>query len=103
MWGVNPKILCRQHLLGEHLELHMLVGNIARGRSINGYITRGLIDPSMIYERHKVLVAEMLNRGYRHQSPLSLQPQYEKHPLDLDKNLAELMHRCKECKARAKM
>lgn len=28
MWMVDPKIMCRKHLLGEHLELHMLAGCI---------------------------------------------------------------------------
>ena len=23
MWMVNPRIMCRQHLLGEHVEIHM--------------------------------------------------------------------------------
>lgn len=32
MWVVNPKILCRKHLLGEHVELHMATGHLQRGR-----------------------------------------------------------------------
>ena len=38
MWMVNPEILCRKHLLGEHVELHMLVGWIIKGKSIQGYL-----------------------------------------------------------------
>ena len=30
-WKVNPKLLCRQHLLGNHLEVHMFVGTLRRG------------------------------------------------------------------------
>jgi len=26
MWMLNPKALCRKHLMGEHVEIHMLVG-----------------------------------------------------------------------------
>ena len=26
MWMVNPKILCKNHILGEHKELHQCVG-----------------------------------------------------------------------------
>ena len=28
MWGVDPKQMCRQHLLGEHVELHMQAGAV---------------------------------------------------------------------------
>ena len=47
MWKVNPKFLCVRHLLGEHKELHMLVGTLNKGiidivRS--KYVTQGLIE-----------------------------------------------------------
>lgn len=25
MWGVDPSAMCRNHLLGEHVEMHMFV------------------------------------------------------------------------------
>jgi hypothetical protein len=28
MWMVDPRIMCRNHLLGEHAEIHMFVWNI---------------------------------------------------------------------------
>ena len=31
MWLVNPALLCRQHLLGEHVEMHMFAGHILEG------------------------------------------------------------------------
>jgi len=30
MWGVNPKLLCKKHLLGEHGEIH---NDLAKKRS----------------------------------------------------------------------
>lgn len=40
MWKVNPKNMCRQHLLGEHVECHMFVGAILKGISLSGYIKK---------------------------------------------------------------
>ena len=43
MWNINPEKLCKNHLLGEHVEMHKLVGNLTKGRSVQGYIYLGLI------------------------------------------------------------
>ena len=34
MWLVPPSHMCRKHLLGEHVELHMLLGTLKKGKSI---------------------------------------------------------------------
>ena len=44
MWMVDPRIMCRQHLLGEHVEIHMFVGAISRGKSVKGYLEKGLLE-----------------------------------------------------------
>ena len=31
MWGVLPATMYAQHLLGEHVELHIIVGTLNRG------------------------------------------------------------------------
>ena len=36
MWMLPPECMCRKHLLGEHVELHMLLGSMRRGKSIEG-------------------------------------------------------------------
>jgi hypothetical protein len=99
---VDPKIMCRQHLLGEHVELHMLVGSINRGISLDGYINDGLIELDMIRERHQELVDEMHRRGYRHKSPLprfarALQAYKQRGQVDVDSNVVELARRCEAC------
>lgn len=101
MWGVDPKILCRKHLLGEHVEMHMFVGTIKKGNSIQGYIDKGLVNPALIIHRHNCLVGEMLSRGYNHQSPL-LNDLPEQHdiPFDTDTSLNDLITRCPECNKR---
>lgn len=61
--------MCRRHLLGEHVETHMMVGSLLRGKNMEGFY-HGLIDTRLIRPRHDALVVEMLRRGYRHASPL---------------------------------
>lgn len=72
MWGVRPAMLCNQHLLGEHVEMHMFIGALRKGSSIEGFIKRGLVEVHRIPERHFHLSQEMLRRGMRHRSPLDL-------------------------------
>jgi hypothetical protein len=48
----------------------MMAGALNRGKTLEGFYEKGLIDTRQIRPRHEALVAEMLRRGYRHQSPL---------------------------------
>lgn len=103
-WGVDTKILCAKHLLGEHLECHMIAGAIRKRKRLDGFL-HGLIDVSYIEKRHSELVEEMRERLYNHNSPLvnldySLYPIY---PINLDANYKTLFERCEKCKARAKL
>ena len=110
MWATDPKFMCRKHLLGEHVEMHMFVGTLRRGISIKGYINNNLIQPIDILIRHDLLVTEMERRGYNHKSPMYegeikelLQQLPEKiryHDMDLEKSEEELMSRCLDCRAR---
>lgn len=103
MWNVEPKIICRKHLLGEHVELHMLVGSINKGKSLHGFAVDRLIEPKKIVERHEQLVAEMQRRGYNHSSPLQefslehLSPYIQNVTVDTDHSLRELLKRCPLC------
>jgi hypothetical protein len=69
MWMINPKILCRKHLLGEHGEIHKHKHNFIKHHSIKKRITLDQIEPSAMQSRHDELAAEMLCRGYNHKSP----------------------------------
>ena len=101
MWMVHPRIMCRQHLLGEHKELHMLVGTLLKGTSIRGYVEKGLVDPRHIRSRHKELVDEMLRRGYNHKSPLrEFDETVPGRLMDPQKSLTELLSRCSACRSR---
>ena len=104
MWLVDPRIMCRQHLLGEHVELHMLIGSLRKGISVQGYIDDGLVDLLQIQSRHDELVGEMQRRGYNHKSPTKghktqVRERYHRNTGSVDKlvNVRELARRCDEC------
>ncbi len=97
MWLVSPKKLCRQHLLGEHKELHQLVGSILKNKSIKGHIEKGQIEVHSIKKRHIELVKELLRRGYKHQSPLKTFKSFKAGKINILENERELERRCKNC------
>lgn len=73
IWDISPKRLCRNHLLGEHRELHAVWSVLTKGKK--GYARhpetlrwKGKL--KALYGRHEALVTEMSNRGYQHRSPL---------------------------------
>lgn len=73
IWDVEPELLCRAHLLGEHRELHGLWNILTLGKP--GYAAhpetkrwRGKL--AALHGRHERLVGEMRRRGYDHRSPL---------------------------------
>jgi Pyrimidine dimer DNA glycosylase len=41
MWLVDPRLMCSQHLLGEHVELHMLVGSLNRKKTSMAFYAAG--------------------------------------------------------------
>jgi hypothetical protein len=73
IWDIAPEKLCRNHLLGEHRELHaiwaVITGN-KKGYSRHPETLRWQGKLKALYLRHESLAGEMLARGYRHQSPL---------------------------------
>jgi hypothetical protein len=98
MWLVDPRLMCSQHLLGEHVELHMLVGSLKRGRNIAGFLRDGLVELNSIRRRHTELVAEMHRRGYVHKSPLPEFRARRAGSVDATANLKELARRCGDCR-----
>lgn len=73
IWDLPPRRLCRQHLLGEHRELHAIWAVITthrRGYSRHPETQRWVGHLKALYQRHELLVAEMYRRGYVHHSPL---------------------------------
>ena len=101
-WNVDPKLLCRRHLLGEHVESHMLLGCLKKGISLKGYVEKGLVEVHNIRKRHDLLAAEMKARGYKHESPLDMVKVCKAGAVDSERSLKELCKRCPECRKRIK-
>ena len=103
MWMTDPTGMCRKHLLGEHVEIHMLAGTLDRGKSIQGHLDRGQLEPQNMRRRHAALVKEMKRRGYKHRSPLSCSATaIPKGRVDVKASERELVSRCPDCRARRK-
>lgn len=74
IWDIDPRELCKSHLLGEHSELHGLWNILTQNKK--GYrrhpeTLRWEGKLAALYARHEALVEEMGRRGYQHASPLA--------------------------------
>lgn len=112
MWMVDPRKMCRKHLLGEHVECHMYLGAVRALRSLDGFFqARYLFKPSCLKARHDALAAEMMYRGYLHHTPfteddtqllLKSECFYDSAPTaceaDSAANVTLLAMRCVECR-----
>jgi len=103
MWMTNPKYLCRNHLLGEHKELHQLIGSILAKKSIQGHIEKGQVEVHNIESRHRELVKEMKKRGYNHKSDLKKFKPFKAGKINIIENYKELEKRCLECRKKLKL
>lgn len=102
MWMIDPREMCRNHLLGEHRELHTLAAVLEKGRSIRGHIEKGQLEPLSLESRHRSLVREMVRRGWNHRSPIRI-PVRVRIPVgtvDREKSREELGRRCPEYRRR---
>lgn len=107
MWMVDPTKLCKNHLLGEHKEIHQLLGSVRKDHSLDGFVRNKLIQPGSVVKRHSELVVEMKRRGYNHHSDIldsdvsliNNYPEYTKlAKVSIVENEVELKNRCLLCK-----
>ena len=75
IWDIPPDRLCRNHLLGEHSELHAIWSILTMGKK--GFANhpetlRWLGKLKALYLRHERIVQEMKKRGFNHKSPLNI-------------------------------
>ena len=97
---IDAKMLCKKHLLGEHVELHMFVGTIKKNKKLDGYKKNGLVEVHNIKSRHQELVIEMSDRGMNHNSPLDDFREFNFGVVDVDNSYNELIKRCMGCRNR---
>lgn len=76
IWDLQPNKLCRQHLLGEHRELHAIWTYLTtnKGSSYRKHpeTLRWEGKLKALFNRHTALIREMEQRGYNHHTPLDL-------------------------------
>ncbi len=73
VWDIPPEKLCRNHLLGEHSEIHALWSIITKnkiGFSNHPETKRWKGRMKCLFNRHEEVAKEMEKRGYNHKSPL---------------------------------
>ncbi len=73
IWDISPSRLCRNHLLGEHRELHamwVVITQNKKGYSSHPETLRWRGKLQAMFLRHEKLASEMIKRGYNHKSPL---------------------------------
>jgi hypothetical protein len=73
IWDIEPSKLCRNHLLGEHRELHAIWAILTknkRGYSRHPETLRWKGKLRALYLRHQLLVREFKRRSYSHKSNL---------------------------------
>jgi len=74
IWDIAPKKLCRNHLLGEHRELHaiwVILTRNKKGYSCHPEVLRWKGKLRALYFRHQELVRELARRKYKHRSTLN--------------------------------
>ncbi|MPN24055.1 hypothetical protein SDC9_171449 [bioreactor metagenome] len=73
IWDIPPEKMCRNHLLGEHRELHAMWSIIINNKKAYAHHPETLRwkgKLKALYLRHETLVKEMEARGYKHHTPL---------------------------------
>lgn len=108
MWMINPKVMCREHLLGEYRELFTFLGTLRKKKRVDGYLRHNLFEPESIMLRYKELRKEMLRRGYNPRKPFTFVPSdldyltEEQRLTRIDRRSAfdELIRRCPACRQR---
>lgn len=92
IWDLPPSLLCGQHLLGEHRELHAIwtiITKKKKGYSKHPEIRRWIGKLKALYFRHEALVREMIKRNYSHKSKLPRQLAEGKNKQDVFINTVE--------------
>jgi hypothetical protein len=87
--------------------LHMFLGHFKLRKQIKGFINSNAVEPYRLSSRHEVLVNEMLNRGMKHNSVLTVGTELN-YLIDEDKavqvnrkvSFLELIKRCPNCNRR---
>lgn len=104
-------MLCKQHLLGEHSEMHEGVGLITSDHAdenpetvkaqLEGQARAGNIDTTWFQLRHDALATELVMRGGEHNSPMNYTDELEigEGSVDVNESVGTLL-KCDDCRPR---
>jgi hypothetical protein len=73
VWDIQANVLCNNHLLGEHREIHAIwkiLTENKKGYARHPETLRWKGNLLALYLRHEKVVAEMIKRGFNHKSTL---------------------------------
>lgn len=101
---IHPSKLCKNHLLGEHRELHAIWNILTmdkKGYRNHPEVKRWENNLDALCLRHDLLVTEMLYRDYNHKSDLNYEYQNDRiyFPEPWDDQIASL--KAKKCKCQS--
>jgi hypothetical protein len=107
---IEPHLMCQQHLLGEHGEIHKHRHNFVKGHRIDGRIEGNAVEPMSMQSRHDELEAEIVKRAIAagreppcspfEQPDLSAYPPEQRnYKIDVEAARAMLLERCEDCRA----
>jgi len=99
-WMVNPKLMCKKHIVGEHGEIHKHRHNFEKGHSITGRIYPVVqIEPKAMKARHDELAKYLNHKSPYEQPDISYLPDDEQNAkVDIEVSLKELCRRCPDCR-----
>lgn len=100
MWNLNSGKMCNRHLLGEHKEMHQVVGMLNARKSVKGHVEYSQLEVYNIKKRHDEIVKEMKRRSFKHKFPLPKFKSFKAGRIDLDFNEKDLVSSCQECRKR---
>lgn len=101
-WLADPKLMCKNHYLGEHAETHMFLTKMEKHYSLKGFTAGSMFFGAEFVKQRHDLIASMLSG---HKTPLEITEKLKcEYPLivpdedDYRKSYLDLWTRCSECK-----
>lgn len=102
-WLADPELMCKQHLLGEHLEAHIFLSKMQKGYSLEGFRKGSMFFGAEYIKYRHDKIAKLLKQP--HKTPLWLGDLEEvNYPLrnpnerDFAKSNSDLYGRCQKCR-----
>lgn len=106
MQMIDPELMCSQHRLGEHWEIHKHRPSFVKRHSIAGRISPEVqIEPMAMKARHDVLAKYFKNHNSPYRMPnLSYLPRkHREAKVDVAKSYQKLIKRCPKCREKYRL